>query len=66
MAADLDLPVDVVGCPLVREPDGLALSSRNAYLTDDERAAATVLSGALSGVGGGRAGPSATRPRCAR
>src|SRR5439155_4128017 len=47
MAADLDLPVDVVGCPLVRESDGLALSSRNAYLTDDERAAATILSGAL-------------------
>ena len=47
MTADLDLPVEVVGCPLVREPDGLALSSRNAYLTDDERAAATILSGAL-------------------
>ena len=39
MAADLDLPVEVVGCPLVREPDGLAMSSRNAYLTADERAA---------------------------
>jgi pantoate--beta-alanine ligase len=47
MTADLDLPVDVVGCPLVRESDGLALSSRNAYLTDDERAAATILAGAL-------------------
>ncbi len=47
MAADLDLPVDVVGCPLVREGDGLALSSRNAYLAADERAAATVLSQAL-------------------
>ena len=38
MTADLDLPVEVVGCPLVRESDGLAMSSRNAYLTADERA----------------------------
>jgi pantoate--beta-alanine ligase len=47
MAADLNLPVEVVGCPLVREPDGLAMSSRNAYLSTDERRAATVLSRAL-------------------
>jgi len=47
MAADLDLPVEVVGCPLVREPDGLALSSRNTYLDADARQAATILSGAL-------------------
>jgi pantoate--beta-alanine ligase len=47
MVADLDLPVEVVGCPLVREDDGLAMSSRNAYLGDAERAAATVLSRAL-------------------
>jgi pantoate--beta-alanine ligase len=47
MATDLNLPVEVVGCPLVREPDGLALSSRNAYLSGDERRAATVLSRAL-------------------
>jgi pantoate--beta-alanine ligase len=47
MAADLNLPVEVVGCPLVREPDGLALSSRNAYLTAAERAAAPVLFRAL-------------------
>jgi pantoate--beta-alanine ligase len=47
MAADLALPVEVVGCPLVREADGLAMSSRNAYLHDDERTAALVLSRAL-------------------
>jgi pantoate--beta-alanine ligase len=47
MASDLDLPVDVVGCPLVREHDGLARSSRNVYLDADDRQAATILSGAL-------------------
>jgi pantoate--beta-alanine ligase len=41
MTADLDLPVRVVGCPLVREPDGLAMSSRNAYLAADDRRRAT-------------------------
>ena len=43
LAADLSLPVEVVGCATVREPDGLALSSRNAYLGAAERAAAAVL-----------------------
>jgi pantoate--beta-alanine ligase len=43
MAADLCLPVEVVGCPLVREPDGLAMSSRNRNLTPAEREAATVI-----------------------
>jgi len=47
MTADLDLPVDVVGCPLVREHDGLALSSRNFYLDADARQAATILSASL-------------------
>jgi pantoate--beta-alanine ligase len=47
MVADLDLPVEVIGCPLVRESDGLAMSSRNAYLDPKERRAATVLSRAL-------------------
>jgi pantoate--beta-alanine ligase len=43
MAADLSFPVAVVGCPTVREPDGLALSSRNGYLTPEEREAAPVV-----------------------
>ncbi len=47
MVADLDLPVSVIPCPIVREPDGLALSSRNVYLTDPERVAAGVLHRAL-------------------
>lgn len=47
MAADLAFPVDVVGCPTVREADGLAMSSRNAYLTAEQRAAAPVLHWAL-------------------
>jgi pantoate--beta-alanine ligase len=47
MAQDLSLPVDVVACPTVRDPDGLALSSRNAYLTSDERAVAPTLHRAL-------------------
>lgn len=47
MALDLNLPVDVVGCPIVREPDGLAMSSRNAYLSPDEREAALALPASL-------------------
>jgi pantoate--beta-alanine ligase len=43
MVRDLDLPVEVVVCPIVREPDGLAMSSRNVYLGPAERRAATVL-----------------------
>jgi len=48
MARDLNFPVEVVVCPTVREPDGLALSSRNVYLNPEERQAATVLYRALS------------------
>ena len=47
MARDLNLDSEIVVCPIVREPDGLALSSRNVYLNPDERQAATVLYRAL-------------------
>jgi pantoate--beta-alanine ligase len=47
MVRDLSIPVAVVGCPTVREPDGLALSSRNAYLTPEERVVAPVVHAAL-------------------
>jgi pantoate--beta-alanine ligase len=47
MALDLALPTAVIACPTVREPDGLAMSSRNVHLSTDERAAAPVLRRAL-------------------
>jgi pantoate--beta-alanine ligase len=43
MVQDLNFPVEIVACPIVREPDGLAMSSRNAYLNREERARALVL-----------------------
>jgi pantoate--beta-alanine ligase len=48
MAADLDLDTQIVACPIVREGDGLALSSRNVYLKEKERRAATALYRALA------------------
>jgi pantoate--beta-alanine ligase len=47
MARDLAIPTEVIACPTVREPDGLALSSRNVHLSTEERAAAPVLRRAL-------------------
>jgi pantoate--beta-alanine ligase len=47
MARDLDFPIEIVICPTRREPDGLAMSSRNTYLDPQERRAATVLHRAL-------------------
>jgi len=47
MVRDLSYPIEISVCPIVREPDGLAMSSRNVYLNPEERKAATVLSRAL-------------------
>jgi pantoate--beta-alanine ligase len=50
MVRDLNIPVEIVGCPIVRESDGLAMSSRNVYLSGEERRQALVLSRALKNV----------------
>lgn len=52
MASDLNLDTEIVVCPIVREPDGLAMSSRNAYLNADDRRRATVLHRALDAARG--------------
>lgn len=62
MVRDLDFDVEVVGVPTVREPDGLALSSRNVYLSPDERDAALAISRALrAGQQAAPNGPHAVR-----
>jgi pantoate--beta-alanine ligase len=66
MVRDLDFPVDVVSVPTVREPDGLAMSSRNTYLTGSDREVALSLSRALrAGAEAAPEGPAAVR-RAAR
>ncbi len=66
MVRDLDFPVDVVAVPTVREDDGLAMSSRNAYLTPSDREVAQCLSRSLrAGAAAATEGPSAVR-RAAR
>jgi pantoate--beta-alanine ligase len=60
MVGDLNLEVSVIGVPIVREPDGLALSSRNVYLSAEQRRAAVALSAALTaGAHAGAGGPDA-------
>lgn len=48
MVKDLNFDIEIVGCPIIREADGLAMSSRNTYLSQDERKAALVLSSSLN------------------
>ena len=50
MVRDLNFPLEIVACPIVREPDGLAMSSRNVYLTREERKSALALSRSLQEV----------------
>lgn len=62
LVRDLELPVEIVSCPTVRDPDGLALSSRNVFLSADERRAALALPrGLQAGLAAHRSGDDAVR-----
>jgi pantoate--beta-alanine ligase len=70
MVRDLDLPLEIVGAPTVREPDGVAMSSRNAYLSAEERRIAPTLNRAILEVaakvaGGGDIGQATSRAKAA-
>jgi pantoate--beta-alanine ligase len=62
MARDLDLPIEIVGVPTVREPNGLALSSRNVYLSPAERAVAPTLHRVMQEAGAAIAAGAASEP----
>ena len=66
MVRDLDFSVDVIGGPTVRESDGLAMSSRNAYLSDEQRAAAPIIQKTLREVAAGIASDRFSSPETAR
>jgi pantoate--beta-alanine ligase len=66
LARDLDIPVEIVGVPTVREPDGLAMSSRNVYLSADERARAATLHRVLTQAAHDLKGGAATEDVIAR